>query len=128
MHLGCLATSWQGCCSPAASGGILDLRVQGWVEPLVEFALGIIAYLIGGAMTTAQLRRSGRTILGTAAGESLGAVGAMFLVMLWITRRGAGPGLRGFGRDYRSGGLGVSVGKLLGLSGFTPTRMEKDPI
>ncbi len=65
-------------------GGTLGLRVEGWAEPLVEFSLGIIAYLIGGAMTAAQLRRSGRVILISAVGESLGAVVAVFLTMLWI--------------------------------------------
>ena len=71
--------------SPDLLGGLFGRTVQGWSAPWIEGAVGIIAYLIGGAMTTAQLRRSGRSIASAAVGESLGAVLAVFLLMLWLT-------------------------------------------
>ena len=43
--------------SPALLGGMLDLSIGGWSEPLTSVAMGIIAYLIGGSITVDQLRR-----------------------------------------------------------------------
>ena len=53
-------------------------------EPLTTAALGVIAYLIGGSITVAQLRRTGRMILGSTLGESLGAALVVFLAMLLV--------------------------------------------
>jgi Kef-type K+ transport system membrane component KefB len=47
-------------------------------------ALGVIAYLIGGSITVGQLRRMGRVIFGTMAGETLGAVVLVFTVVLLV--------------------------------------------
>jgi Kef-type K+ transport system membrane component KefB len=57
---------------------------------LTTAALGIIAYLIGGSITLAQLRRTGRMILGSTLGEALGAVLVVFLAMLLVIPEGLG--------------------------------------
>ena len=67
--------------SPSLLGGALDLRVGDWADSLTTVALGIIAYLIGGSITTGQLRRTGRAILGSTLGESLGAALAVCAAM-----------------------------------------------
>jgi len=71
--------------SPSLLGGLLEIRVGDWADPLTTVALGIIAYLIGGSITTGQLRRTGRGIIGSTLGESLGAAlavcGAMALLL-----------------------------------------------
>jgi Kef-type K+ transport system membrane component KefB len=71
--------------SPHLLGDRLGIRVGDWAEPLTTAALGIIAYLIGGSITAGQLRRTGRVILGSTLGESLGAAlavtGAMLLIL-----------------------------------------------
>jgi len=69
--------------SPDLLGERLGLHVNDWAEPLTVSALGIVAYLIGGSMTLGQLRRLGKTILGTALGEALGAVVIVFIVV-WL--------------------------------------------
>jgi Kef-type K+ transport system membrane component KefB len=68
--------------SPALLGGWLGISVGAWAEPLTNAALGIIAYLIGGSVTVAQLRRTGRVILLATLGEALLAAVCVFLAML----------------------------------------------
>jgi Kef-type K+ transport system membrane component KefB len=70
--------------SPSLLGGWLGIRVGDWAQPLTTAALGVIAYLIGGSITVAQLRRTGRMILGSTLGESLGAALVVFLAMLLV--------------------------------------------
>jgi len=70
--------------SPQLLGGALDLRVGDWAESLTTAALGIIAYLIGGSITAGQLRRTGRVIIGSTLGESLGAATVVFVTMLMV--------------------------------------------
>ena len=74
--------------SPGLLGEALRLDVAAWSPPLTDTALGIIAYLGGGSITTGQLRRMGRLIVTTTLGESLGAVllvGLTLSALLWST-------------------------------------------
>lgn len=74
--------------SPGLLGEALRLDVAAWSPPLTDAALGIIAYLVGGSITTGQLRRMGRLIVTTTLGESLGAVllvGLTLSALLWST-------------------------------------------
>ncbi len=69
--------------SPDLLGRSGWVDIGDWAAPLTTTALGIIAYLIGGSITLKQLRRSGRVILGSAIGESLGAVLCVFAAF-WL--------------------------------------------
>lgn len=60
--------------SPDLLGGVFHFDMTGWSGHLTDLALAIIAYLIGGSVTTAQLRRLGRTIAWCTFGEVFGAV------------------------------------------------------
>lgn len=60
-------------------GHWMGIRLGDWADPLTSVALGIVAYLIGGSITLPQLRRMGKTMLGSALGESLGAVALVFV-------------------------------------------------
>lgn len=60
--------------SPSLLGGAFGINIAEWTESLTTFALGIIAYVIGGSITARQLRRTGATIVAATVGESLGAV------------------------------------------------------
>jgi Kef-type K+ transport system membrane component KefB len=74
--------------SPGLLGEALRLDVAAWSPPLTDAALGIIAYLVGGSITTGQLRRMGRLIVTTTLGEGLGAVllvGITLSGLLWLT-------------------------------------------
>ncbi|MFP4131369.1 MAG: cation:proton antiporter [Thiohalospira sp.] len=74
--------------SPGLLGETLGLEVAAWSPPLTDAALGIIAYLVGGSITTGQLRRMGRLIVTTTLGEGLGAVllvGVALSGLLWLT-------------------------------------------
>lgn len=64
--------------APDFLGGPLGAEATEWTRPLVAVALGIIAYLIGGAATVTQLRHLGWTIV-TA---TLGKVGGGFFAVL----------------------------------------------
>lgn len=59
--------------SPALLGKWLGLADSDWTQPLVSVALGVIAYVIGGAISLAQLRRLGWGIVGATLGEVSGA-------------------------------------------------------
>jgi Kef-type K+ transport system membrane component KefB len=76
--------------SPGLLGGWLGININAWAEPLTSSALGIVAYLIGGSITMGQLRRMGGTILGSAIGESVGAVLVVFAAMWWLAPEVAG--------------------------------------
>lgn len=71
--------------SPGMLGEPLGIRVGAWAEPLTTAALGVIAYLIGGSMTTTQLRRTGKTIVGSTLGESFGAALVVFTAVLVVS-------------------------------------------
>lgn len=64
--------------APDLLGGWLGMDATAWTEPMVSVALGIIAYLIGGSASIAQLKRLGWGIVGATAGKVSGA----FLVVL----------------------------------------------
>ncbi len=70
--------------SPDFLGRIHGIGGGEWTEPLTTFALGIIAYLIGGSITLIQMKRMGRIIMGTTLGESFGAAIFVFIVMLLV--------------------------------------------
>lgn len=65
-------------------GGVLGFRIGLWAEPLTAFALGIIAYLIGGSLTIGDLRRTGKIILGTVMAESFTAGLLVALLLLFV--------------------------------------------
>ncbi len=68
--------------SPKFLGHFFQENVSNWTQPLTHIALGIIAFIIGGSVTTAQLKRMGKSIVGIALGESLGAIAMVFLGIL----------------------------------------------
>lgn len=59
--------------APGLLGGQLGMHDTQWTQPLVSVALGIIAYVIGGAISPSQLRRLGWSIVGATLGEVSGA-------------------------------------------------------
>lgn len=66
-------------------GGLFNLELGNWSSALADFALAIIAYLIGGSVTAKQLRRLGNVILFCTAGEVLGAAFVVFVAVLLFT-------------------------------------------
>jgi len=59
--------------SDSLLGGYIGLSLGSGAEPLTAFALAIIAYLIGGSISVADLRRTGKVILSTVIAETFGA-------------------------------------------------------
>ncbi len=45
--------------APGLLGGLVGMHDTQWTQPLVSVALGVIAYVIGGAISPSQLRRLG---------------------------------------------------------------------
>lgn len=76
--------------SPSLLGSLIALPTEALTKPLTNIALGIIAFIIGGSITTGQLRRMGISMVGIALGESLGAVIMVFTGIMWFI-----PGLDG---------------------------------
>ncbi len=70
--------------APALLGGQLGMTDTEWTQPLVSVALGIIAYVIGGAISLGQLRRLGWSIVGATLGEVSGAFLAVFGAVLLL--------------------------------------------
>ena len=70
--------------SPDLLGRIIHTGAGEWSETLTTTALGIIAYLIGGSITMQQLLRMGKVIVGSALGESIGAVLVVFVAVLFL--------------------------------------------
>ena len=74
--------------APDLLGGTLGMTDTEWTQPLVSVALGIIAYVIGGAISPSQLRRLGWGIVGATLGEVSGAfllvVGAVLLLGMTV--------------------------------------------
>lgn len=64
--------------APDFLGGHLGITTTEWTQSIVAVTLGVIAYLIGGAVTLAQLRQLGWMIV-TA---TIGKVGGSFLAVL----------------------------------------------
>ncbi|WP_161494489.1 cation:proton antiporter [Marinobacter salexigens] len=64
--------------APDFLGGLLGAATTEWTRPVVAVTLGVIAYLIGGAVTASQLRQLGWTIV-TA---TLGKVSGSFVAVL----------------------------------------------
>lgn len=64
-------------------GGVLEFNLAKVADVPTVGALGIIAYIIGGSITMAQIHRVGKIIFGTAIGESLGAI-LLVLILLPI--------------------------------------------
>jgi Kef-type K+ transport system membrane component KefB len=67
--------------SPSVAGDALGLEIGAWAEDLTAVALGIVAYIIGGAITREQLRRVGRIIGFAVVSQSVGAMVAVFLAV-----------------------------------------------
>ncbi len=70
--------------SPDLLGDHLALDTARWTQPLVAIALGIVAYLIGGAATVGQLRRRGVSILTATVGKVAGAFVLVFAGFVWL--------------------------------------------
>ena len=70
--------------APDLLGGYLGMESTDWTQPLVSVALGIIAYVIGGAISPAQLRRLGWSIVGATLGEVSGAFLAVLAGVLLL--------------------------------------------
>lgn len=68
--------------SPEQLGHFFHSEINQWMEPLTHISLGIIAFVIGGSISWTQLKRIGRSILGIALGESIGAVLIVLLALL----------------------------------------------
>lgn len=65
--------------APDFLGGLLGAQTTEWARPIVAVTLGIIAYLIGGAATLAQLRQLGWTIVSATLGKVTGSFLAVFV-------------------------------------------------
>ncbi|GAB4293811.1 MAG: cation:proton antiporter [Methylophaga sp.] len=70
--------------SPDLLGGFFNLQLGNWTAVLTDTALALIAYLIGGSMTTSQLKRLGNTIVFCTLGEVFGAVVLVFGVVFFF--------------------------------------------
>jgi len=70
--------------SPDLLGDHLGLDTARWTQPLVAIALGIVAYLIGGAATIGQLRRLGVSIITATVGKVAGAFLLVFAGFVWL--------------------------------------------
>jgi Kef-type K+ transport system membrane component KefB len=68
--------------SPDFLGRFMGIGIGNWDKPLTTGALGVIAYLIGGSLTIKQVKRIGKTIVGTTLGQSLGAIIIVFFAIL----------------------------------------------
>lgn len=65
-------------------GRFFNTVSENWSNPITQTALAIIAFIIGGSITAAQLKRMGKSIIAIALGESLGAAIAVFLGLLLL--------------------------------------------
>jgi len=65
-------------------GRHFNISTDQWSQPITQVALAIIAFIIGGSITSAQLKRMGKSIIGIALGESLGAAIAVFLALILL--------------------------------------------
>lgn len=72
------------CFSPPLLGGTLGLRLVDGAGALTSTALGVIAYVIGGAMTGAQLKRAGRIIVVATLCEALAAAAVVCATVLLL--------------------------------------------
>ena len=70
--------------SPELLGHYFQVNAEDSSQPLINVALSLIAFIIGGSITTAQLQRMGKSMLGIALGESLGAIGMVFLGLILL--------------------------------------------
>ncbi len=70
--------------SPELLGQFVQTSSEDWSQPLTHIALGIIAFIIGGSITAAQIKRMGKSIIGIALGESLGAMLTVFLGLMLL--------------------------------------------
>ena len=62
----------------------MGFQVGEWADSFTMAALGIIAYLIGGSMTTRQLKCMGDIIIGATLGQSIGALLFVFVGTWWL--------------------------------------------
>jgi NhaP-type Na+/H+ or K+/H+ antiporter len=63
-------------------GRFFPINSTDWVRPLTDISLNVIAFIIGGSITLPQLQRMGKSMLGIAFFESLGAMLMVFLAVL----------------------------------------------
>lgn len=64
-------------------GRLVPGKTQDWDPPLIETALGAVAFLIGGELDLKQLRRERVAVLGATFGQSAGAL-AVVTLGLWV--------------------------------------------
>lgn len=65
--------------------GILELTSTE-IETVTNFALGFVAFIIGGQLTLSLLKKQGKSILGIILGESFGAFVVVFAGIFLLTR------------------------------------------
>lgn len=70
--------------SPDFLGGYLGIDGTEWTQPIVAVTLGVIAYLIGGAVSVAQLRQLGWTIVTATIGKVTGSFVAVLMGFLLL--------------------------------------------
>jgi len=56
------------------------------IETITNFALGFVAFIIGGELTLTLLKKQGKSIIGIILGESFGAFAVVFLGVYLLTR------------------------------------------
>ncbi len=71
--------------APDFLGGPLGAETTEWTRSIVAVALGIIAYLIGGAATVSQLRQLGWTIVSATIGKVAGSFAAVLAGFLLLS-------------------------------------------
>lgn len=72
--------------APDILGGPLGAETTEWTRSIVAVTLGVIAYLIGGAVTVAQLRQLGWTIVTATAGKVSGSFLAVLAGFLLVSQ------------------------------------------
>lgn len=70
--------------SPDFLGGYLGIDGTEWTQPIVAVTLGVIAYLIGGAVSVAQLHQLGWTIVTATIGKVTGSFVAVLMGFLLL--------------------------------------------
>lgn len=70
--------------SAESLGSFIKATSEDWSLPITQSALAIIAFIIGGSITSAQLMCMGKSMIGIALGESFGAAIAVFFGLLFL--------------------------------------------
>jgi len=55
-------------------GGLLQLNISNWAPQITDIALGIIAYIVGAEINLHELKKQGRPVLYSVAGQTVGVL------------------------------------------------------